>query len=54
MLGIPQCCRGGVEIGAESGVMWVSLSDVLDELLLVCNDGGFINEAGRRNSIDAC
>ena len=51
--GVPKlCCGGGLDTaGAESGVMFPSGIEVLEELLLVCKEGGFISEKRRRKSI---
>ena len=45
MIGAPHWCGGGLEIGADNGVICASDIDVADELLLVCNDGGCISDA---------
>ena len=47
-----QFCGGGLEIGTDSGVIYGSEIDVLEELLLVCSDGGCMSDALLRKSID--
>ena len=48
-----QCAEGGLWIGADRGVKWGSEMELLDDVVLVCSEGGrIISDARRRTSRD--